>query len=228
MYIQLRITVDPSGNRNKQAVWEMLRQFQKRWINAQCGDAYESSCGYEVLNKYGEPCAPHYHLNICLDTGLQNALRSAREWFKRYAQNHDFILKGNKVWSCTAVEEPSDYDRWLRYPLKEKEVVEFCKYDSPEWALLQQVHAVEERKRSIELNIIKREKLADKVTFKDKLFVYLEEKDPKSHQDIWISILNYYKEGGKAVCFKTVNGYTILYQLCKGYITPVQAYQMRS
>jgi len=104
--------------------------------------------------------------------------------------------------------------------------------NEPEWRLAQ-----EERKRSIEINIIKREKAIDKQSFRDKLFKYLDEKNEESyHKDepeftkktIWILILNYYQEQGKAVCFKTITGYTIAYMLYLGLMTPDEAYEMRS
>ena len=39
---------------------------------------------------------------------LKDPLRSAKEWLRREAHSNDFNLKGNKVWSCTLVEEPKD------------------------------------------------------------------------------------------------------------------------
>ncbi len=238
-YLQLRITLDPSGNRTSKNVRSLLRSFLIKWLPQGINNFF--TCGYEELNKFGEPCAPHFHLNISIDPfaiDLKNPLRSAREFLRRGALKRDFSLKGNKVWSLTMVEEPKDYERWLRYPFKEHPVPELSGQVAlgAEPVLTQKMIeefapiAQAERKRGIELNLIKREKLADKTSFRDKLFEHLDElfkdKSP-DHQDIWISILEFYQSQGKAICFKTVTGYTIGYQLHIKAITPLQCYVMR-
>lgn len=246
-YLQLRITLDPSGNRNEHRTFLLLKKFRRVWLTNQDAD-YQCTGGYEKLNKYGEPCDPHYHFNAYfVSPDLKDPLRSAKEWLRREATANEFSLKGNKVWSCTLVEEPKDFSRWMRYPLKETPTVELCDLYPEEKHLLENSHnlAHEERKRSIEINILKREKTIDKQSFKDKLFKYLDDlflgegiselmetithdKPLPDHQQIWVTILKYYTQQGKAVCFKTINGYTILYQLHIGQLTPEQCYVMRS
>lgn len=237
-YLQLRITLDPSGTRTAHRVRLLLRKFIRVWIKEH-DDEPQTSAGFEELNKFGEPCDPHYHLNAYFHVcDLKDPLRSAKEWLRREARSLEFTLKGNKVWSCTLVEEPKDFLRWFRYPLKESPVPELiCSF--PTSSTLQELSllAREERKRSIEINIIKREKAIDKQSFRDKLFKYLDEKNEESyhadgpeftHKTIWILILNYYTEQGKAVCFKTITGYTVSYMLYLGLMTPDEAYEMRS
>lgn len=228
-FLQLRITLDPSANRTKDSVFSLVSTFKNSWVPQ---DECEYSCGYEELNKYGEPCDPHIHFNCYFEQpDLKDPLRSAKEFLKRNAISRDFRLKGNKVWSCTLVEHPNDFRRWIRYPLKESPIPAFCRFigDFDEMT----VEARSERKRSIELNILKREKLADKISFRDKLFKHLseslvEDNGLPDHQDIWIAVLNYYQSQGKAVCFRTVTGYTVGYQLHINAITPEQAYAMRN
>ncbi len=233
-FLQLRITVDPSGTRNADRVGRLLKSFLKNWILVQDPSAVYTG-GFERLNKYGEPCDPHYHLNADFDpSDLKDPLRSAKNWLKKQAIASDYHLKGNKVWSCTLVEEPTDHDRWLRYPLKEYPVMDLTNHPNH-----QNLHyiAFEERKRSVEINILKRQKLADKQSFRDKLFKYLDAKNHESndndeeeftHRTIWLLILKYYTDQGKAVCFKTINGYTLLYMLYIGLMTPEEAYDSAS
>lgn len=243
-YLQLRITIDPSSataSRTRDRVFRLCKSFLKNWVDPMDPSA-DYTGGYEQLNKYGELCDPHFHINVSFEPpDLKDPLRSAKNWLKKKALASDFTLKGNKVWSCTLVDEPKDYERWIRYPLKEHGVEELISSnfvgDYAE-TLAERAHA--ERKRSIEINILKRQKLADKRSFRDKLFKHLDglhtaqhKDDPQvhdlpDHQIIWISILNYYNDEGKAVCFKTINGYTILYQLHIGTLTPDQCYAMRS
>lgn len=237
-FLQLRITLDPSGNRDYTDVSSLIRSFMNQWLPKD--DEVEYSCGYEELNKYGEPCDPHFHFNCYFESpDLKDPLRSAKEFLKRQAALRDFRLKGNKVWSCTLVEHPNDFRRWIRYPLKENPRGQFCKLriepSSPNIDILPELalEAKSERKRSIELNILKREKLADKSSFRDKLFEHLDDKllvdaTLPSHQAIWIAILEFYHDSGKPVCFKTITGYTVGYQLQIKAITPAQCYVMRS
>ena len=129
-YLQLRITFDPSHNlRNAKTVYGLLRSFTKNWLDA---DA-EYTAGCEHLNKYGEQCDPHYHLNAYFDPpDLKDPLRSAKNWLRKNAISRDFTLKGNKIWSCTLVEEPKDYERWIRYPLKEAPCTELTSLEPEE------------------------------------------------------------------------------------------------
>ncbi len=243
-YLQLRITLDPSGNRNRANVKQLLKSFRNKWLRLQ--DNVSHSCGYELFNKYGEPCDPHFHFNCYFDPpDLKDPIRSARNWIRREASAYDFTLKGNKQWSCTMVEEPKDYARWIRYPLKETSVPDLCSMardvsgNTPEWYIQMMRDARNERKRSIEINILKRDKAIDKQSLKDKLFKHLDGlhtalwKDdpsncpPPDHKIIWMNILAFYQEQGKAVCFPTISGYTTLYQLHIGTITPEDCYQLR-
>lgn len=241
-YLQLRITLtDPSGNRPKPRVHNLLYYFIKKWVLTQDSSA-SFTAGYETLNKFGELCPPHFHLNVHFEPpDLKDPLRSAKNWLRREATTRDFSLKGNKVWSCTLVEEPQDFERWIRYPLKETPVPVLCSIirDPPYHANpfdgtlnLKELarDAQVERKRSIEINVIRREKALEKVTFRDKLFKHLDvERDTyQNYKSIWIAILKYYESEGKAICFKTINGYTILYQLYIKMITPEQAFDMRN
>ena len=239
-YLQLRITLDPSGTRSYHPVRSLLRHFLVKWVPDSSDNIF--TCGYEKLNKFGEPCSPHFHLNVSIDPmtiDLTNPLRSAREFLRREAVKRDFTLKGNKQWSLTMVEEPKDFERWIRYPLKETPVLELTGFGrlnkkAEPWTtkfLQEQMPLAQaERKRSIELNLLKREKLADKTSFRDKLFEHLDEhfaEKAPDHQDIWIAILEFYQSQGKAICFKTVTGYTVGYQLHIKAITPLQCYVMR-
>lgn len=233
-YLQLRITLDPSGNRSAPATFNLLRAFVREWLFNQDPSGVSYTTGVEKLNKFGEPCDEHFHFNAHFDPpDLKDPLRSAKNWLRKKALAQEFNLKGNKVWSCTIVEEPNDWERWIRYPLKEKPIFELSKlalHYSPEGGIQQLARdAQNERKRGIELNVIKREKAMDKQSFKDKLFKYLDSPPdggdhPKTHCSVWIAILQYYMEQGKAVCYKTITGYTDLYLLHKGLKTPLEAY----
>lgn len=245
-YLQVRITLsDPSGqdqslgpNRTHDAVHYLIRRLIKH-LEARDSDCVYAT-GFETLNKYGEPCAPHFHFNCQFDSwDLKDPLRSIKDYIKKQAIRGNYHVKGNRQWSCTLVEEPADFDRWIRYPLKETPVGCFCSRlpgsngDKKCFPNSLAAAAKEERKRSIEINLLKRAKLADKLTFKDKIFKYLQERSATlpsipDHQWIWETILQYYCDQGKSICFKTVSGYTILYQIHIKQLTYTQCYVMRS
>ncbi len=237
-YLQLRITCDPSGSVVTDArVFLLMKKFIRDWLTPQ-DPSHNRTMGVEEHNQYGEVCDKPFHLHAVFDpSDLKDPLRSAKNWLKRQALEAGFSLKGNKRWACTLVDEPQDYERWLRYPLKEGPIYPSCQVDL-EYNLQQMAtDARNEHKRTIEINVIKREKAIDKQSFKDKLFKYLDAKNEESyhndedeftHKTIWLLILKYYQEQGKAVCFKTVTGYTVLYMLYLGLLTPEQCYEMRS
>ncbi len=258
--LQLRVTLDPSANRTRDSVLGLINALLRKIRSWKLPDEHASfnhTCGYEEHNKYGEPCDPHFHLNVAWihNNAVKDPLRQAKEFLKKTALNRRFQLRGNTVWSCTIVADPSDFARWLRYPLKEKPVKAFCHIDPeenfctdlpPETPILTHLTALakDERRRSIEANVLQREKVRDKSTFRDKIFKHLDQTDGSGvkhlhwlaptgimqfpeEKTIWISILKFYQSEKKAICFKTINGYTIAYQLYLGALSYDQAFDLR-
>jgi len=76
-----------------------------------------SSFSYEVLNKLGEPCHPHFHFFFEEVGGAsKGAIAKA---IGRYSEQLGHKLRGNEMYALSVDEEPDDVDRWLRYPLKQ-------------------------------------------------------------------------------------------------------------
>lgn len=228
-YFQLRITF--SETRTKELCIRAVRKL-KNHLNL-----VEYCAGLEDLNKYGEPCSPHIHFNFVADIDRVNPKRCIQDWLRRWFANRDVELKGNKMWSLQMVEEPQDYDRWFRYPLKEGRsepdmVILFKKEDVSGVELLQlrdqlQTRAVDERKTSIEINIIRREKLRNKDQFKQKLYDYIAGKPPNSSKEyIWCLIFEYYREIEKPINFSVIEGYTILWLADNGHLSAQSAFDI--
>lgn len=224
-YLQLRISTDPdpSGNRTELNLLYLLKKLKRRVLEED--EDGMITAGFETRNNYGEPCHPHYHFHAYFDLDeLVDPLRTFKNFLRREATKQGYHLAGNKVWACTLVEEPDDLDRWLRYPLKEKPIYDLCHdafysfnkivpHQASPLFQQQQAAARQEQIRSIEINILKRNKTMEKQTFRDKLFKHLDSTlgpapaappYTPSHQDIWIQILDYYQLQKKANCFKTV------------------------
>ncbi len=253
-YLKLRISLDISDNVifNPEDPFHKASFFShliliKKFIREK--EITNVSCGFEDKNKYGEPCRPHFHVHFYFNNpDLVDPKRTLVNYLKSRAEAMDIQLKHNKKWCLSAVEEPEDLDRFYRYPFKfgstapmfpRGNIIKpddlFSDKDT------QIAIAVDENKRRIDANCLHREKSREKASFKDKLFTHLNESPVKqqhivvggsiqfpSHQDIWIEILNYYISQDKPINMQTIDGYTTLYQLYIGALTPLQAYVMRS
>lgn len=233
-YFQLRITF--SETRTKEICIRAVRKL-KNHLNL-----VEYCAGLEDLNKYGEPCSPHIHFNFVADIDRVNPKRCIQDWLRRWFANRDVELKGNKMWSLQMVEEPKDYDRWFRYPLKEGRsepdmVILFKKEDVSGVELLQlrdrlQTRAVDERKTSIEMNILRREKLRNKDQFKQKMYDFIDEElkgtdiKKSTHNWIWCEIYHYYQKIEKPINFSVIEGYTNLWLADHGFLDAQSAFEI--
>ncbi len=239
VFTSIRVTLtDPSGSRPAHRIISFMRALTRHLVDKFYAEDIKlpTTGGLEKLNKYGEPCHPHIHFNFEYEPfDLIDPKRALREWCRKYAASHDFELKGNAIWSLQFFEDPEDCDsleRWWRYPLKERPIPALCYHPEDGFLARGSLLARDERMRSVSANLLARQKTLDKNSLKDKLFKYLD--DPSgadvssaSHQLIWVAILNYYTKEGKAISFQTIDGYTILYQLHIGQLTPHQCYLMR-
>lgn len=241
-YFQLRITL--SDTRTKKVILRSIKYLIREY------NMTLYSTGYEEFNKYGEPCDPHFHFNFVEDLERINPKRCIADKLKRYYENLDISLKGNKQWSLQMVEEPGDFDRWFRYPLKENPIIDLIKDGTsdlsgnfgPDPDELDSIiqRAKDERRTSIEINILRREKLRNKDQFKDKLFTYLDNiftdalidmgENPADYipneGQIYCEILTYYKQISKPMSFDTIGNYTNLYRLENGHLTNADAYNL--
>ncbi len=252
-YCKLRISLDISDNvifddQDPFHKADFFRHFMliKKFIREK--EISNATCGFEDKNKYGEPCRPHFHVHFYFNNpDLVDPKRTLVKYLKSRAEAMDIQLKHNKKWCLSAVEEPEDLDRFYRYPFKFGQTAPMFPHGTftrPDDLFAdeqtQVAIAVDENKRRIEANCLHREKSREKASFKDKLFKTLDEcfnycvtdisPTPPikvGHQDIWIKILDYYQNQDKPINMQTIDGYTTLYQLHIGTLTPIQAYVMR-
>ncbi len=236
-YFQLRITFSELRTPDTclLAIRRLIRHYNLK----------EHSLGLEQLNKYGEPCDPHLHFNFIADIERVNPKRCVQDWLRRWFSNRDIELRGNRMWSLQMVEEPADYDRWFRYPIKE----ELPEYDASGMAIRQtffkkegmegaelrahymqlRQRAVDERRTSIEHNILRREKLRVKDQFKQKMYDFIAEnaqENNKSKEYIWCLIFEYYRKIEKPINFSVIEGYTNLWLADHGQLSPQSAYNL--
>ncbi len=223
-FFQLRITFSEVRTKDicVRALWKLVKHYALT----------EHSCGIEELNKYGEPCDPHIHFNFIADIDRVNPKRCIQDWLRRWFIKRDVELKGNKMWSLQMVEEPKDYDKWYRYPLKENSYALLCKITDLSGVELHsrladlRIRAMDERKTSIEHNILRREKLRLKDQFKIKLYEYVGNPQNSSKRSIWCLIFKYYREIEKPINFSVIEGYTNLWLADHGQLSAESAFDL--
>ncbi len=227
-FFQLRIT--NSQNRTPQKVYLLIKHLIRDL------ELEHYTCGEEKLNKYGEPCDPHFHFNFQAHIERVNPKRCIQQNCRNFMAKRDAEMKGNKAWSLQMVEEPEDYDRWSRYTLKENPLFEFCsQYKTKEHqSLIEQIHLAKlERTDSIAANVLHREKIRNKNALKDTMYKYISELPvppglPPSHQFIWESIFNFYKKEERPINFITISGYTNLWLADNGHLSASCAYKLQN
>lgn len=221
-FYQLRITVDASANRSREKIMMGLDRF----IKSHTLEAY--TCGYEKLNKYGESenCTPHFHFHFVAYPDGKNPLRNLRLWFRNWFSKNESRLKGNKEWAFTEVAEPKDYDRWIRYALKETPVKDFCYgIDNLE---LEAQRAKDERAISIQHNLNARLKREQKDQFKRKMYEYIEANKPStpSFRSIWKILFKFYQEQERPMNWNNLDGYTNLWLADAGLLSADAAFEL--
>ena len=225
-YFQLRITCTQLRTRAVvlRAIKALIRHYKL--------ECY--STGYEELNKYGEPCDPHVHFHFLGDIDRLNPKRCMGDWLRRHFANQDIELKGNKMWSLKMVEEPDDFCRWFRYTLKEGLIMDMIKCDDcdeiQEKGLENVIKLAENEKAdSIEQNILRREKLANKDKFKQKMYEFIDEERKEGDTEkrvIWCLIFEYYRKIEKPINFSTIEGYCNLWLADHGQLSAINAFDL--
>lgn len=234
MYFKLRLTpgviFDLSDTENPTTE---SRRFCKRIIKEiiSKNDLACYSCGYELLNKYGETTKAHYHFVFEDDSGKTKD--AIRKQIIRFSEKLGHKLRGNAMYSLGQDEEPDDINRWLRYSHKQsqegdKPFTWGNKFPSDFNYAEQQKLAIEEFKRTSSQLVKNRDKIAEKETFYDKIVKYLEEKGLKDLKSIHIAIQQFYIQEKKPINYSTVDGYTITYMLSNQLMSPEEGFELYS
>lgn len=182
---------------------------------------------YEKKNKYGEDTHYHYHFNFESDIEKE----TLRKWITRTAEKKEYKLKGKECYCFQQHNNVDDYHRWFRYCLKENYSKRHTHYapDQGEPSLEELIIlAKDERKRSVQSNCQRREKMNSKLSYFDKIVMEMEPHDLQTKREIFIFITKYYVEDNKPVNPMTVKGYTYNYMLTKKLLTYEQFYDLHN
>lgn len=198
MYYSLRLTPEFLDISNCEIIFSKIIDVYKVNYSALC---------YEVLDKYGEPCKPHYHFNFLAENTKKSNIQ---HWLKQFG------VKGSK---CYALSDPSSVtpERWWRYTMKENLLSAILPPDLPSIYDLTLL-AKEERKQSIRYNLQKRVTEKKRATLFEKMELLMLKTPNKfmTGTRVFKFIISYYMDNNLSININTVKGYTNLYLLKSG------------
>lgn len=188
------------------------------------------TCGYETMNKYGEPTAPHIHVNFTTDTNLA----TIRKRFQRYMKDCGEERKGNALYSlANLTKDLQDEDAFFRYPLKQngKLYDEDMRLKLPEGFDLEEQRklAYHQWQNNIEYHKKSRDRRDEKESTFDKMVAEFDTRDDLTTFDIVLtSVVEYYQKKKLSMNLQTMTGYAVSYAHQKGIIpTHVLVLKMR-
>lgn len=226
VFVQLRVSLAKSFKIKEEELTK-LHKFEvykviKEIVKDSDGDY---TVGYEVKNKFNETIAGHFHACYELeDNPLKDTLQKKIK--KQFKALCGVELKGNKCYAVQLIDSPTDYYRWIRYPLKETPIKDLCLVKDKALDDLIML-AKDERERSSEASIARRLKAEQTTTFKEKMFAWLEEnKVTGSQKAIYLKVDEYYVQEGKPLNFNTMLGYVDNYMRVTGLLTASQFYDL--
>lgn len=219
MFIQLRLTAEMCKEPSM-ARWRFLRSPLFEYVTKDSGELHYYAVTRETQNKFGEPTKPHYHINICADTGEKFTVENFQKWFRK----RPFLPSGNKAYSFKLVGDPDDEDRWWRYLLKEKGAKLIESKFPPDFDIsLNTIMAQNERDEQIKKNVEARDRLLRNDSFRLKAFAALqkkyENKCPQNRQ-IFGDLVRYYQEKNKIPPFNSLLNMVFDYKVHTKEIEP--------
>lgn len=217
VYFQLRLTKNPKMTDDS----KYIRFFRKILEYALDGESLKDSDPYvcsnvETRDKYGEETHPHYHLNF-LSTKSKATI--AKQITRKNALGEKWLgyrPLGNKMYSLQQIEEPEDFNRWMRYCVKMgPPILELTNWDYAEHMPLAQ----DEYKRSVESRRKRRAQREEKTTLYDKIEKHLKTMNLCNYRDTYMAILDYYLENPHNLNHNTISGYSLKFMLNNNLMT---------
>lgn len=204
---------------------DKARAIVKNWlVKHALNDDYILCC--EKYDKYGKETKHHLHMNCYSDKDLKKD--TVQRWFRTYlADIYEISVKGNKDYAIAVKSQPDDEDRWWRYILKEKGAKVYCSPSKKEFVLNNMSLAIDERKRTIELNNQHLQKYLDKSSVKGKMFNELKKIEVKTHKEFMKNAINYYLGKTLTPPFTKLDDMYIEYQLLTGLMDWEKWYKIR-
>lgn len=216
--------LDPSKNavQHLKLCMPMFREF----ISSYALDTF-IIC-YEYLDKYLEETNPHFHFNFLCEKEKE----TVRVKFLRTCESILNVKpKGNKQYALSCYPEPDCIHRWFRYCVKERNAYKLSKGFSELELKDMTALAQDERKRASTYNKQKRDNKNERSTIYKRYSLIIEKNLEKSnisinYNTIWLQFLALFIKNDNAINPHTISGYSHLFLLKKGVISPHQFFIM--
>ncbi len=216
-YFQLRLTKTQPGISDSKYIKYFRKILEYAMDSPSLKDVDPYVCSnVEKLDKYDAETHPHYHLNFLSVKSKQTIQKQIVRLSEKLL---GYKLRGNKMYCLKAVEEPDDFNRWMRYCVKMgPPILELTNWDyAPHMPL-----AMDERARSVGANKKARDTAASKVTLYDKIEKMLKTKNLTNYRDTYMAILDFYKQNPHNLNHSTISGYACKFMLNNGLLTNQQ------
>lgn len=177
---------------------------------------------YETEDKYGEPTAGHYHINIY--TKIEIKKDTLQSWIRSTYKIYE--IKGNACYSIKFTEDPEDEQRWWRYLYKQKPN---CVYSDQFniWKNITPIQAQmaqDERQLQIKRNRKARAKYEIKETFRQQMFAKMMDENLSQVKKIFVRIIKYYQDDNRTPPFTNLDNIVQDFLLYSQQITSEQYY----
>ena len=204
---------------------DKARGIVKNWLlKHDLGKDYIMCC--ECKDKYGKDTAPHLHLNAYTNKEVKKD--TVQRWFRVYLRDiYEYEVKGNKDYALSIKTQPDDEDRWWRYILKE-EGAKIKSSESKKQFIKDNMHlAIDERKRTIELNNKHLQKYLDKSSIKGKMYQSLKSAEVTTHREFVVGAIQFYLGKSMTPPFTKLDDMFIEYQILVGLMSVDNWYKLK-
>lgn len=176
--------------------------------------------GYEELDKFGEPTAPHIHIAFT----TSEALGTVRTRFKRDCEAKGEERSGNALYSLkNLTKDISDLMLFFRYPLKQNG----RQFDNLMLSIPYEGFNIAEQRnlaydqwcRNIEYHKKAREKTESKASTYDLMVEELDKVEFHRIDDVMTKIVEYYAQKKLSMNIGTMSGYALTYGHSKKLIS---------
>lgn len=215
-YYSLRLTPGKISDSHPKHYRLLFKELLKQY------DIRSWALAWEKLNKYLEPCDPHYHFNFITDAQKETVRSYITRW------NLFGNIKGKTCYALSSYIQPEDEQRWWRYCFKEECLGHRGLEDVVDLSNISLL-ATDERKRSAVWNVEKREKIDSKKSQFERYEKHVEQFAKKhniNQQIIFCKFLELVVSDKKSVNHKQLLSWSHLYMLKHNYLTPIQYYNL--
>jgi hypothetical protein len=212
IYYKIRLTLDCDiweSNDGKHRSYKGITEDWFNWLKTTKYINSKATAGFEVKDKKGEYCRPHFHIHFD-STARKETIQKAMK--RRYKDLYDEVLAGNDMYCVKQEPYPDNEVKFYGYAMKQGSYLTFGIDDDKVKEYAAASSAV--YKTTCQINQKKVEAKDQADTLYDRLAIYLG-KNGSSLKNV----VQFYLDNNKPINPTTMQGYYWLYQLKSKEIT---------